>query len=172
MSMFIAGLSGVIVGGLLVGLAVYFYMRMLDQKEKRNRVMSHKVREIETLIALNQKVVEILEKRILLMDKYVSFDAFDDCYITVDDYVYLQSYAAHNSFYLPNHFLEEFFKQISMRRAVLSPEETIAIGGYTFRGGRVIMEQLSDNITEMIYERKVQLNKLTKEPMSLFSKTF
>ena len=59
-----------------------------------------------------------------------------------------------------------------MREAVLSPEETIQIGGYTFRGGRVIMEQLSDNITEMIYERKVQLKKMTKEPMSLFSKTF
>lgn len=172
MSMFIAGLSGVIVGSMIVSFAFYLSMRLTARKEKRNRMATHKIREIETLITLNQKVVEILEKRILLMDKYVSFDAFDDCYITVDDYVYLQSFAAHNSFYLPNHFLEEFFKQISMRRAVLSPEETVAIGGYTFKGGRLILEQLSDNITEMIYERKIQLKKITDAPMSLFTKTF
>ena len=47
-----------------------------------------------------KKIIEILEKRMGTMDKYVSFDVFDDCYITVDDYIYLQSFAAQNSFYL------------------------------------------------------------------------
>ena len=168
----IVGLIGVLLGAILVYNGMVVQMRHLENKEQRRRELELKVKEIETLNQLNKKINEILQKRATLLDEYVSFDAFDDCYITVDDYVYLQSYAAHNSFYLPNHFLEEFFKQISMRKAVLSQEETIAIGGYTFRGGRVIMEQLSDKITEMIYERKVQLKKMTKEPMSLFSKTF
>ena len=45
------------------------------------------------------------------MDEYVSFDAFDDCYITIDDFAYLQSFAAQNNFYLPNYFLEEIFQE-------------------------------------------------------------
>lgn len=165
-------MSGVFTGALIVILAFYLLLKYQDQKEKKRRVIEQKAKEIETLIHLNQKMVEILEKRVLLMDKYVSFDAFDDCYITVDDYIYLQSFAAHNSFYLPNRFLEEFFNQISTRKVVLSPEETLAIGGYTFKGGRVIIEQLSDKITEMIYERKVQLKKVTDEPLTLFSRAF
>ncbi|MGI6155787.1 MAG: hypothetical protein ACOYEB_07555 [Enterococcus lemanii] len=172
MTLFLIGMSGVFTGALIVILAFYLLLKYQDQKEKKRRVIEQKAKEIETLIHLNQKMVEILEKRVLLMDKYVSFDAFDDCYITVDDYIYLQSFAAHNSFYLPNRFLEEFFNQISTRKVVLSPEETLAIGGYTFKGGRVIIEQLSDKITEMIYERKVQLKKVTNEPLTLFSRTF
>ncbi|MBM7709693.1 hypothetical protein [Enterococcus lemanii] len=172
MTLFLIGMSGVFTGALIVILAFYLLLKYQDQKEKKRRVIEQKAKEIETLIHLNQKMVEILEKRVLLMDKYVSFDAFDDCYITVDDYIYLQSFAAHNSFYLPNRFLEEFFNQISTRKVVLSPEETLAIGGYTFKGGRVIIEQLSDKITEMIYERKVQLKKVTDEPLTLFSRAF
>lgn len=172
MTLFLIGMSGVFTGALIVILAFYLLLKYQDQKEKKRRVIEQKTKEIETLIHLNQKMVEILEKRVLLMDKYVSFDAFDDCYITVDDYIYLQSFAAHNSFYLPNRFLEEFFNQISTRKVVLSPEETLAIGGYTFKGGRVIIEQLSDKITEMIYERKVQLKKVTDEPLTLFSRAF
>lgn len=171
MTMFLVGLIGVIVGAVLVMLAFSIQIKYLDRKEKRRRLMEHKVKEIETLLALNKKVVEILEKRMVMMAKYVSFDAFDDCYITVDDYIYLQSFAAHNSFYLPNYFLDEFFKQISTRKVVLSPTETVSLGGYTFKGGRVLMEHLSDNITEMIYERKVQLKKLTNEPLTLFKQT-
>lgn len=172
MTLFLIGMSGVFTGALIVILAFYLLLKYQDQKEKKRRIIEQKAKEIETLIHLNQKMVEILEKRVLLMDKYVSFDAFDDCYITVDDYIYLQSFAAHNSFYLPNRFLEEFFNQISTRKVVLSPEETLAIGGYTFKGGRVIIEQLSDKITEMIYERKVQLKKVTNEPLTLFSRAF
>ncbi len=172
MTMFVIGMSGVLVGALIVVLAFYLLLQYQEQKEKKRRMIEQKTKEIETLVHLNQKMVEILEKRILLMDKYVSFDAFDDCYITVDDYIYLQSFAAHNSFYLPNRFLEEFFSQISTRKVVLSPEETLAIGGYTFKGGRVLIEQLSDKITEMVYERKIQLKKVTDQPLTLFSRAF
>ena len=172
MAMFVIGMSGVLTGALLVILGFYIQMNYLERKEKKQRLLEHKVKEIETLLALNKKVIEILEKRMVMMDEYVSFDAFDDCYITVDDYIYLQSFAAHNSFYLPNRFLEEFFSQISTRKVVLSPEETLAIGGYTFKGGRVLIEQLSDKITEMVYERKIQLKKVTDQPLTLFSRAF
>lgn len=171
MTMFLVGMSGVVTGALLVVLGFLIQMNYLERKEKKQRLLEHKVREIETLLALNKKVIEILEKRMVMMDKYLSFDAFDDCYITVDDYIYLQSFAAHNSFYLPNYFLDEFFKQISTRKVVLSPAETVSLGGYTFKGGRVLMEHLSDKITEMIYERKTQLSHLTNKPLTLFKKT-
>ncbi|HIY56601.1 MAG TPA: hypothetical protein H9829_00140 [Candidatus Tetragenococcus pullicola] len=171
MTFFLVGMIGVIVGALIVGVAFYFRIRYEEGKSQKNRILEHKVKEIETLVILNKKINEILEKRIIMMDKYVSFDAFDDCYITVDDYIYLQSFAAQNSFYLPNYFLEEFFKKIATRKVVLSPEETMEVGGYTFKGGRVIIEEFSDKITEMIYERKVEIKKMTKEPLTYFSKT-
>jgi len=171
MTFFLVGMIGVIVGALIVGVAFYFRIRYEEGKSQKNRILEHKVKEIETLVVLNKKINEILEKRIIMMDKYVSFDAFDDCYITVDDYIYLQSFAAQNSFYLPNYFLEEFFKKIATRKVVLSPEETMEVGGYTFKGGRVIIEEFSDKITEMIYERKVEIKKMTKEPLTYFSKT-
>jgi hypothetical protein len=167
---FLLGILGVIVGALITTAAFELRIRYDERKEVKQRTLEHKVKEIETLVMLNKKIIEILEKRIIMMDKYVSFDAFDDCYITVDDYIYLQSFAAQNSFYLPNHFLEEFFKKISTRRVVLSPEEVMAIGGYTFKGGRMIMEQLSDQLLEMIYERKVQMQKMSSESISYFSK--
>lgn len=170
MDYFLLGILGVIVGALIATAAFELRIRYDERKEIKQRTLEHKVKEIETLVMLNKKIIEILEKRIIMMDKYVSFDAFDDCYITVDDYIYLQSFAAQNSFYLPNHFLEEFFKKISTRRVVLSPEEVMAIGGYTFKGGRMIMEQLSDQLLEMIYERKVQMQKMSSESISYFSK--
>ena len=84
MTLFLIGMSGVFTGALIVILAFYLLLKYQDQKEKKRRVIEQKAKEIETLIHLNQKMVEILEKRVLLMDKYVSFDAFDDCYITVN----------------------------------------------------------------------------------------
>jgi hypothetical protein len=171
MTEFLIGIIGVIVGAIITMCGFNLRIRYEDRKEKKRRELEHKVKEIETLVLLNKKMTHILEKRIVLMDKYVSFDAFDDCYITVDDYIYLQSFAAQNSFYLPNYFLEEFFKKIATRRVVLSPDEVVAIGGYTFKGGRLLLEQFSDQLTEMIYERKVQMQQMTDRPLTYFSKT-
>lgn len=170
MTEFFIGMIGVVIGALLTVVAFNLRIRYDERKEAQRRLLEHKVKEIETLVLLNKKIIEVLEKRIVMMDKYVSFDAFDDCYITVDDYIYLQSFAAQNSFYLPNYFLEEFFKKIATRKVVLSPEEVVAIGGYTFKGGRVLMEQFSDQLTEMVYERKVQMQQMSEKPMTYFSK--
>ena len=163
MTMFFVGISGVLVGALMVIIAVLLTLRYLDKKETKKRQLEHKVKEIEVLLLLNRKIIEILEKRTILMDRYVSFDSFDDCYITVDDYIYLQSFAAQNNFYLPNYFLEEFFKQIATRRVILSPEETVKIGGYAYKGGRLIMEEFSDKIEELIQERKGQMKQYSEE---------
>lgn len=171
MQMFMAGLLGVLVGALIVTIAFNLRIRYDRHQEKQKRLIEHKVREIETLTLLNKKIIEILDKRVIMRNAYVSFDAFDDCYITVDDYIYLHSFAAQNSFYLPNYFLDEFFKQIATRKVVLSPEETVKMGGYTFKGARIIVEKLSDELTEMIYEKKNEMEKLSKEPLTYFTKT-
>ena len=57
-------------------------------------------------------------------------------YTTIDDFAYLQSFAAQNTLLFAELFLEEFFKKIGTRRVILSPEETVKIGGYTYKGGR------------------------------------
>ncbi|EOT47210.1 MULTISPECIES: hypothetical protein [Enterococcus] len=167
---FVTGLIGVLVGAAIVTFTFNLRIRYDERKEKRQRELDHRIREIETLVLLNKKINEILEKRMVMMDKYLSFDAFDDCYISVDDYIYLQSFTAQNSFYLPNYFVEEFFKKIATRKVVLSPEETVQYGGYAFKGGRMLMESFSDEIKEMIYERKNQVQQMTDQPYTYFSK--
>lgn len=165
----IAGLVGVLIGAVIVMVAFNLRIRYDERKDQKRRLLEHKVKEIETLIQLNKKINEILQKRTLLMDEYVSFDSFDDCYITIDDYAYLQSFAAQNNFYLPNYILEEFFKKIAQRKVILTPEETVKVGGYAYKGGRVIIEHFSDDLTELVNERKVQLKNLSNETLTYFS---
>ena len=169
LSVAIAGLVGVLVGAGIVSLAFYLQLRYQERKELRRRSLENKVREIEVLNELNKKINEILQKRNILLEKYVSFDAFDDCYITIDDFVYLQTFTSQNNFYLPNYVLEQFFKKIAHRKVVLSPDETVKIGGYTYKGGRVILESFSEELVEMINEKKIQIKQLTNDPVDYFS---
>jgi hypothetical protein len=67
--------------------------------------------------------------------------------------------------------LEELIKKIGTRRVILSPEETVKIGGYTYKGGRIIMENFLDQLVEMVNERKNQMKNMTSEPLTYFSKT-
>ncbi len=165
----VAGFIGVLIGALLVMITFNLRIRYDERKDQRRRQLEHKVKEIETLIQLNKKINEILQKRPSLMEEYVSFDGFDDCYITIDDFAYLQSFAAQNNFYLPSYILEEFFKKIAQRKVILSPDETMKIGGYAYKGGRVILEHFSDDLTELINERKNQLQSLSGETLTYFS---
>lgn len=164
----LTGFFGVLVGALVVIVAFSLRNSYEDRKANQRRQLDHKVKEIETLNQLNKKINEILQKRTLFMNEYVSFDQFDDCYITIDDYAYLQSFAAQNNFYLPNYILEEFFKKISQRKVILTPEETVKMGGYAYKGGRVILEQFADDINELMNERKVQLREISNEDMTYF----
>lgn len=166
----IVGFIGVLLGAIIVYIGMAVQMRYLENKEKRRRELELKVKEIETLNQLNKKINEILQKRATLLDEYVSFDAFDDCYITIDDFAYLQSFSAQNNFYLPNYILDELFKNIAHRKVILSPDETMKIGGYAYKGGRVILENFTDNLNEMIIEKKSQLKNVTKQPIGFFSK--
>lgn len=170
MTVAISGFIGVITGALLVTIIFNLRIRYEERKEKQRRTLEHKVKEIETLLLLSKKISEILQKRVLTMDQYVSFDAFDDCYITIDDFAYLQSFAAQNNFYLPNFLLEEFFKKIGTRKVILSPEETVQLGGYTYKGGRAILESFLDTIAELVNERKMQMKSMTSQPLTYFSK--
>lgn len=167
----IIGLTGVLIGALIVFLAVMVQLRYADRREMRRRELELKVKEIETLNLLNRKVNEVLQKRSALMGEYVSFDAFDDCYITIDDFVYLQSFTAQNSFYLPNYLIEEFFKNIALRKVVLSPEETVKLGGYAYKGGRVILETFSDQVAQIVKEKKNEMKKLTRQPLRYFDES-
>ncbi|MCU7356746.1 MULTISPECIES: hypothetical protein [Enterococcus] len=169
MAVAVAGFLGVIVGALIVTIAFNLRIRYDEKKEQKRRALELKVKEIETLNLLNKKINEILQKRSVLMEEYVSFDAFDDCYITIDDYAYLQSFSAQNNFYLPNYILEEFFKKIAQRKVILSPDETIKVGGYAYKGGRVIMEHFSDDLTQLINERKAELKRLSDNTLTYFS---
>ena len=166
----IVGFIGVLLGAIIVYIGMAVQMRYLENKEKRRRELELKVKEIETLNQLNKKINEILQKRATLLDEYVSFDAFDDCYITIDDFAYLQSFSAQNNFYLPNYILDELFKNIAHRKVILSPDETMKIGGYAYKGGRVILENFTDNLNEMIIEKKSQLKNVTRQPVGFFSK--
>lgn len=164
--MALAALVGVMIGALIVVIAFNLRIRYEERRDIRRRMLEHKTKEIETVLLLNQKIQEILQKRAATMSNYVSFDSFDDVYITIDDYVFLQSFAAQNNFYLPNYVVEEFFKQISQRKVILSPEDTIAMGGYAYKGARVLLEQFSDSLLELVRERKVQLKKLANEELT------
>ena len=54
---------------------------------------------------------------------------------------------------------------------ILSPDETMKIGGYAYKGGRVILENFTDSLTEMINEKKAQLKTIaTRQPIGFFSK--
>jgi hypothetical protein len=157
----------VVIGCLTTGFGFLLARRYDRQVKHRQRELEHRVKEIDTLNLLNKKISQILQKRTLLMPDYVSFDVFDDVHVSIDDYAYLESFTAQNLFYLPNYVMEEFFKNISHRRIILSPEETVQIGGYTFKNGRVIMEQLSDELQTMMNEKKAQLKKISALPIHI-----
>ncbi len=53
---------------------------------------------------------------------------------------------------------------------ILSPEETVKIGGYTYKGGRIIMENFLDQLVEMVNERKTQNEKHDERTVDLFFK--
>ncbi|MDT2595981.1 hypothetical protein P7D52_04485 [Enterococcus dongliensis] len=168
MEIALIGLIGVLIGAGLTGIAVFAVFKHLDSRHYRARELEHQVKEIETINLLNKKINEILSKRNILMQDYVAFNSFDDCYITIDDFIYLNSFTAQNSFYLPNYLIEEFFKNISHRKVILSPEETVKIGGFTYKGGRIVMETFSEQLLEILNEKRQQLSRSTERPLRYF----
>lgn len=170
MIVFIAGMSGVIIGAVIVSVAVALRLRYEDQRSLRHRELENFVKEIESLNLLNKKINEILQKRDIYVDKKVNFMSMDDCYISIDDFIYLESFSAQNNFYLPTYLIEEFFKKIAHRKVILAPDEVISMGGSTYKGGRVILENFSEELLSIIEDKKKQMKRLSRKPLYYFQK--
>lgn len=167
---FITGFVGVVVGALLVIIGMSIRSSYEERKEIKNRELDHLVREIETVNLLNKKINEILQKRDIYIDTSTNFLAFEDCFISVDDFIYLSSFAAQNNFYLPTFLVEELFKDVTHRKVILSPKEISLMGGHMYKGGRLILESFSEDLLSIIEDKKKQMTQLTNKPIHYFSK--
>ena len=168
MFVFIAGMVGVIVGALIVTASAALHSSYKERKEVRYRELEHLVKEIESLNLLNKKVKEILQKRELYIDRSIEYLSMDDCFISIDDFIYLESFSAQNNFYLPTYLIEEFFKKIAHRKVILTASEVAEMGGHTYKGGRVILENFSDEILAIIEDQKRKMQRLSNEPLHYF----
>lgn len=158
----LSSLFGALIGALIVMFSVLIKENIYQKNQQKKEKIKQAQTEMQVVLLLNNKINEILRKRHILMPEYVSFDAFDDCFISIEDYVYLQSIAAQNHFYLPNYVIEEFFKDIAIRQVVLSPEETTEIGGYAYKGGRLYLEKFSDQLLSIADDRKHEIMQLKR----------
>ncbi|MGX7243478.1 hypothetical protein ACWOC1_01365 [Enterococcus quebecensis] len=170
MVVFIAGITGVLIGAVIVSVGVALRVTYEERKSVRYRELEHFVKEIESLNLLNKKINEVLQKREIYVDKSVNFVSMDDCYISIDDFIYLESFSAQNNFYLPTYLIEEFFKKITHRKVILTPDEVISMGGSTYKGGRVILENFSDELLTIIEDKKRQMKRLTHKPLYYFQR--
>ncbi|MGK0551216.1 hypothetical protein ACSFB8_03625 [Enterococcus faecalis] len=168
MVVFIAGMAGVVVGALIVTVCAALNVSYKERKAIRYRELEQIVKEIETLNLLNKKINEVLQKRDIYLDKSVHFLSVDDCYISIDDFIYLESFSAQNNFYLPTYLIEEFFRKIAHRKVILTPIEVSKMGGNTYKGGRVILETFSDELMDIIESKKRKLKRLKNEPLYYF----
>lgn len=170
MVVFIAGITGVLIGAVIVSVGVALRVTYEERKAIRYRELENFVKEIETLNLLNKKINEILQKREIYMDKSVNFMSMDDCYISIDDFIYLESFSSQNNFYLPTYLIEEFFKKIAHRKVILTPDEVFSMGGSTYKGGRVILENFSDELLTIIEDKKRQMKRLSHKPLYYFQR--
>jgi len=100
----------VCIGALIAMVATSINNKFILSREEKHEKIREKMKEIDTLILLNKKINEILVKRDLNLDFYQSFDSFDDVYITIDDYVYLQSFVRKTIFIYPVFWWKNFLK--------------------------------------------------------------
>lgn len=170
MFVFLASMTGVVIGTAISFIGIALRTSYEERKANRYRELEQYVKEVETLNLLNKKINEILQKREIYVDKSVNFMSMDDCYISMDDFIYLESFSAQNNFYLPTYLVEEFFKKIAHRKVILTPEEVITMGGSTYKGGRVILENFSEELLEIIEDKKKQLQRLNQKEVYYFSR--
>ncbi len=164
-----AGFIGVLLGALIAIIGMRFTFNTMMKEFDRREIMKEKMREIDALNLLNHKIQEILQKRDVLLKNairdvpdYQILSDLDNVMITIDDFIYLQSFCAQNHYYLPTFMVEEFFSKISHRKVVMDPEQIRKVGAYTYKGGRLVLEEFSDQLMEMINDRKIELRQYTK----------
>ena len=162
-------LLGVLIGAFIAIIAVKISIKQVISEIDRREEIKHKMQEIDTLVLLNKKINEVLQKREIeiressLLNNYERAVKFDDVKISIDDFIYIQSFCAQNHYYLPSFLVEEFFKNIAQRKVVLDPNVIRSEGAYIYQSGREIFEQFSDQLNEMIEDRKVELKQLTNK---------
>lgn len=159
---------GVGIGALIVLISTALQHSFYERKIRQEKQAQFKEKQIQTLVLLNKKVNEILQKRNLLPEELLNFNHFDDCYISIDDFIYLQSFCAQNFAYLPNYIVEEFFKNIAHRRVVQSPEAVQEMMGYTYKGGRNVLESFSEDLLQCAEDYQKELDKLLRKKVSYF----
>ncbi|GEQ62507.1 hypothetical protein K5X77_01105 [Vagococcus lutrae] len=164
-----AGFIGVLLGALIAIIGMRFTFNTMMKEFDRREIMKEKMREIDALNLLNHKIQEILQKRDVLLKNairdvpdYQILSDLDNVMITIDDFIYLQSFCAQNHYYLPTFMVEEFFSKISHRKVVMDPEQIRKVGAYTYKGGRLVLEEFSDQLMQMINDRKIELRQYTK----------
>ncbi|EST90696.1 hypothetical protein T233_00234 [Vagococcus lutrae LBD1] len=164
-----AGFIGVLLGALIAIIGMRFTFNTMMKEFDRREIMKEKMREIDALNLLNHKIQEILQKRDVLLKNairdvpdYQVLSDLDNVMITIDDFIYLQSFCAQNHYYLPTFMVEEFFSKISHRKVVMDPEQIRKVGAYTYKGGRLVLEEFSDQLMQMINDRKIELRQYTK----------
>ncbi len=160
----------VCIGAFIVLVSTGLNNAYINRNFRLKQQTDEKMKEIDILLLLNKKINEILLKRDvdMVISEYISFDSFDDCYITIDDYVYLQSFCSQNHFYLPSYIVEEFFKGIAHRKIVLAPDEIKKMGAYTFKGGRIVLETFSEELLKCAEDRKIELKRMRTSKISYF----
>ena len=82
--------------------------------------------------------------------------------ITIDDFIYLQSFCAQNHYYLPTFMVEEFLVKSRIVKLSWTREQIRKVGAYTYKGGRLVLEEFSDQLMQMINDRKIELRQYTK----------
>ena len=164
-----AGFIGVLLGALIAIIGMRFTFNTMMKEFDRREIMKEKMREIDALNLLNHKIQEILQKGDVLLKNairdvpdYQILSDLDNVMITIDDFIYLQSFCAQNHYYLPTFMVEEFFSKISHRKVVMDPEQIRKVGAYTYKGGRLVLEEFSDQLMQMINDRKIELRQYTK----------
>ncbi|MGX6961363.1 hypothetical protein [Vagococcus xieshaowenii] len=162
-------LLGVLIGAFIAIIAVKISIRQFLSEIDRREEIKNKMKEIDILVLLNKKINEVLQKRDIeikesaLLSDYERAVKFDDVKISIDDFIYIQSFCAQNHYYLPTFLVEEFFKNIAQRKVVLDPKVIRSEGAYVYQSGREIFEKFSDQLNEMIEDRKIELKQITNK---------
>ena len=162
-------LLGVLIGAFIAIISVKLSIKQFLKEIDRREEIRNKMKEIDILILLNKKINEVLLKRDIeikesaLLSNYERAVKFDDVKISIDDFIYLQSFCAQNHYYLPTYLVEEFFKKIAQRKVVLDPNITRTEGAYIYQSGREIFEEFSEQLNQMVEDRKVELKQITRK---------
>lgn len=154
----ISTLFGIIVGAWLAIAAFWLHKTYDDNRYKQRLAIEKLLKEIEVRNILNQKINEILNREVSKSDKGL-VNPQKDVKVPFYDYNFLKNYTSMYNLYIPNYFLNTFFKNLSHHLAVFDDAQDLKNGGYVFKDSRPIFESFSVEITEDMEKKKAELNR-------------